>query len=78
MGMLVVKDWGVFQDKKRNKGAKHRQSPRGKPGSECYPPDTRSYPVSCVNLSMPSLILSFSLFSEDLSPRTMPEDYLAR
>ena len=39
-----------------------------------------SYPVSCVNLSMLSLILSFSLsfsISEDLSPRTMPQDYLA-
>ena len=39
-----------------------------------------SYPVSCVNLSMLSVILSFSLsfsLSEDLSPRTMPQDYLA-
>jgi len=35
-----------------------------------------SYPVSCVNLSMLSLILSFSL-SEDLSLGTMPQDYLA-
>ena len=34
-----------------------------------------SYSVSCVNLSVHSLILSFSL-SEDLSPRTMPQDYL--
>ena len=32
--------------------------------------------MSCVNLSMLSLILSFSL-SEDLSPRTMRQDYLA-
>ena len=36
-----------------------------------------SYPVSCVNLSMLSLILSISLSLEDLSPRTMPPDYLA-
>jgi hypothetical protein len=47
-----------------------------------------SFAVSCVNLSMLSLILSFSLsfslsfllyffLSEDLSPRTMPQDYLA-
>uniref|UniRef100_A0AAZ3PR33 Tc1-like transposase DDE domain-containing protein n=1 Tax=Oncorhynchus tshawytscha TaxID=74940 RepID=A0AAZ3PR33_ONCTS len=38
-----------------------------------------SYSVSCVNLSVRSLILSFSLsfsLSEDLSPRTMPKDYL--
>ena len=38
-----------------------------------------SYSVSCVNLSVRSLILSFSLsfsLSEDLSPRTMPQDYL--
>ena len=32
--------------------------------------------LSCVNLSMLSLILSFSP-PEDLSPRTMPQDYLA-
>ena len=36
MGMLViVKDWGVFQDKKKRIGTKHRQNPRGKPGSVC-------------------------------------------
>ena len=35
-----------------------------------------SYPVFCVNLSMLSLILSFSL-SGDLSHRTMAQDYLA-
>ena len=42
MGMLVIaKDWGVFQDKKnKQNGAKHRQNPRGKPGSVCFPPDT--------------------------------------
>jgi hypothetical protein len=42
MGMLViVKDWGVFQDKKNKRnGAKHRQNPRGKPGSVCFPPNT--------------------------------------
>jgi hypothetical protein len=40
MGMLViVKDWGVFLDKKRNR-AKHRQNPRGKPSSVCFPADT--------------------------------------
>ena len=40
MGMLViVKDWGVFQNKKNVwNGAKHRQNPRAKP--VCIPPDT--------------------------------------
>jgi hypothetical protein len=37
MGMLViVKDWGAFQDKKKQNVAKHR----GKPVSVCFPPDT--------------------------------------
>ena len=33
-----------------------------------------SYPVPCVNLNMLPLIL---FLSEDLSPRTMPQDYMA-
>ena len=41
MGMLViVKDWGVFQDKKETESAKHRHNPREKAGSVCFPPDT--------------------------------------
>jgi hypothetical protein len=41
MGMLViVKDWGVFQNKKETMVAKHRQNPKGKPGSVCFPSDT--------------------------------------
>jgi hypothetical protein len=42
MGMLIiVKDWGVFQDKKNEQnGAKHRHTSREKSGSVCFPPDT--------------------------------------
>jgi hypothetical protein len=37
MGMLVIiKDWGAFQDKKEL----YRQNSRGKPGSVCFPSDT--------------------------------------
>jgi hypothetical protein len=47
MGMLlIVKDWGVFQDKKIN-GAKLRQNHRRKLGSVCFPPDTGI----CIRLS---------------------------
>jgi hypothetical protein len=44
MGMLViVKDWEVLQDTKEMElsHCKHRQNPRGKPGSVCSPSDTR-------------------------------------
>jgi hypothetical protein len=42
MGMFVIiKNWGVFQDKKKRNGAQLRANPRGKPGSVCFPPDTR-------------------------------------
>ena len=42
MGMLViVYDWGVFQDKKKTwNGAKCSQNPSGNPGSVCFPPNT--------------------------------------
>jgi hypothetical protein len=42
MGILViVKDWGFFQDKENKRiGAKHMRNPRGKPGSICFPPET--------------------------------------
>jgi hypothetical protein len=41
MGMLVViKDWGVFRIKNKWKGDKHRQNPRRKSGSVCFPLDT--------------------------------------
>jgi hypothetical protein len=36
----IVKDWGVFQDKKKLNGARHRQNPRGKSVSVCLTPDT--------------------------------------
>ena len=36
-----------------------------------------SYLVSCVNLCMLLLIFSLPHLPEDLSPRTMPQDYLA-
>jgi hypothetical protein len=39
MGMLVIiKDWGVFQDKKVWNGAKHRQNHTEKPGSVSFTP----------------------------------------
>jgi hypothetical protein len=39
--IVIVKDWGVFQDrKKKQTGAKHNENPSGKPGSVCFPPDT--------------------------------------
>ena len=32
--LVIVKDWGVFQDKKKiQNGAKHRQNLKAKPGS---------------------------------------------
>jgi hypothetical protein len=42
MGMLVIgKEEGVFLlDKIKWNRAKHRQNPRGKPGSVCFPTDT--------------------------------------
>ena len=40
-GMIdTSKDWGVFQDEKKQDGATHRQNPRGKPASVCFIPDT--------------------------------------
>ena len=38
--LIIVKNWGVFQDKNKGNGAKHRQNPRGKQGSVCFTPDT--------------------------------------
>jgi hypothetical protein len=39
--LVIIKDWGVFQGKKNVwNGAKHRENPRGKPGSVCFPTDT--------------------------------------
>jgi hypothetical protein len=35
--LVIVKAWGVFQDKNKQNGAKHRHNPRGKPGSVCFP-----------------------------------------
>jgi hypothetical protein len=38
--LVIVKDWGVFFRIKRNGiELKHRQNPRGNPGSVCFPPD---------------------------------------
>ena len=41
MGVLVIiKDWEFFRIKNEWNGAKHRQNPRGKPSSVCFPTDT--------------------------------------
>jgi hypothetical protein len=41
MGMLVIgKVYGVFLNKNKRNRAKHRQNPRGKHGSVCFPTDT--------------------------------------
>jgi hypothetical protein len=38
---------GVFQDKKKRDGAKHRQNTKEKPVSVCFTPDTvRGIPLS--------------------------------
>jgi hypothetical protein len=38
--LTSAKDWGLFQDEKKQDGAKHRQNPTGKHASVCIIPHT--------------------------------------